>query len=326
MSDFVSFLFFTSLVFLIVGLNRPGVFKKLFKGRVLDRKFIFKVFGIPTLIFLVLISASAEPVLVNNSVNNIDKSAVETIAEIASGAEIVLTQEAGLVDAAIDSPFVEPNTSIASVSYLVTQVVDGDTIKILMNNQTETIRLIGIDTPETVDPRKPVQCFGQEASDRAKDILLGQKVILEADVTQGERDKYGRLLRYVFLEDGRLFNKLMISEGYAHEYTYNSNPYKYQLKFQEAERGARENQRGLWAESTCSGDTNQTSETTPTPVPVPASAPALEADYSSGPQVKKSTSGICHEKGSTYYDRTTNYRAFSSIEDCLASGGRLPKR
>lgn len=86
--------------------------------------------------------------------------------------------------------------------YKVSQVVDGNTIKVDLNGTIETIRLIGINTPETVDPRKPVECFGKEASDKAKALLSNTNVSLEADPTQGERDKYGRLLRYVFMEDG----------------------------------------------------------------------------------------------------------------------------
>lgn len=134
--------------------------------------------------------------------------------------------------------------------YEVIKVIDGDTITVKINGKTETIRLIGIDSPESVDPRKPVQCFGKEASDKAREILIGKKVSLEYDSTQGDKDKYKRLLRYVFLEDGTNFNKLMISEGYAHEYTYNTQ-YKYQDEFKEAEKNARENNRGLWAQGAC---------------------------------------------------------------------------
>lgn len=134
-------------------------------------------------------------------------------------------------------------------------VVDGDTIKVLMNGNTETIRLIGIDTPEVVDPRKPVQCFGREASNKAKEILNNKTVYLESDPTQGERDKYQRLLRYVWLEDNTNFNKLMISEGYAHEYTY-AVPYKYQTEFKQAEKEAETNNKGLWSPNTCNGITN----------------------------------------------------------------------
>ena len=128
----------------------------------------------------------------------------------------------------------------------VVRIIDGDTIDVQINNKMETVRLIGIDSPEIVDPRIPVQCFGSEASNYAKEILNNQTVKLEVDPTQGERDKYGRLLRFVFLPDGTNFNKLMISQGYAHEYTYKSNPYKYQSEFKNSEKEAREKGLGLW--------------------------------------------------------------------------------
>ena len=129
----------------------------------------------------------------------------------------------------------------------VLRVIDGDTIKVLINNKEDTVRLIGIDAPETTDPRTIVECFGKEASNKAKEILDGKTVTLESDPTQGNRDKYGRLLRYVFL-DNLNFNKLMLIQGYAHEYTYQSNPYKYQLEFIEAEKSAREQNLGLWSD------------------------------------------------------------------------------
>lgn len=144
------------------------------------------------------------------------------------------------------------------VDVRVTKVIDGDTIQVVIDSKKETIRLIGIDSPETVDPRKQVQCFGKEASVKAKSLLSDQSVKLESDSTQGERDKYQRLLRYVFLEDGTNFNKLMISEGYAHEYTYNM-PYKYQSDFKQAQKEAEENKRGLWADNACPTNTPQPS-------------------------------------------------------------------
>ena len=145
------------------------------------------------------------------------------------------------------------NTATSSsgyVYYSVLSVVDGDTIKIDLDGKAETLRLIGIDTPETVDPRKPVQCFGHEASNKAKELLLGKKVRIESDPTQGERDKYGRLLVYVYREDGLFYEKYMIEHGYAHEYTYNI-PYAYQSEFKSAEASARSAQLGLWAPETC---------------------------------------------------------------------------
>lgn len=140
--------------------------------------------------------------------------------------------------------------------YSVVSVVDGDTIKINISGTTTTLRLIGMDTPETLDPRKPVQCFGKEASNKAKELLSGKKVRIEKDSTQGELDKYGRTLAYVYREDGLFYNEHMIKTGYAHEYTYNL-PYKYQVELKAAEKYARENQLGLWAPTTCNGDTTQ---------------------------------------------------------------------
>jgi len=156
--------------------------------------------------------------------------------------------------------------------YKVLKVIDGDTIAVDIDGKEEVLRLIGINTPETVDPRKPVECFGKEASNKAKEILSGKSVALEADPSQGERDKYGRLLRYVFLEGGAIFNKLMITEGFAYEYTYNL-PYKYQAEFKQAEKEARLAKRGLWADDTCAGDVSKTTtETRIQPQPQPTIA------------------------------------------------------
>ena len=141
-------------------------------------------------------------------------------------------------------------------AYAVSKVIDGDTISIIKDGETVTLRLIGLDTPETVDPRKPVQCFGKAASDKAKEFLTGKTVRLEFDSSQGLLDKYGRTLAYVFLLNGTLFNEYMIAEGYGHEYTYNL-PYKYQKEFKEAQRRAREQKKGLWADDTCAGNTKK---------------------------------------------------------------------
>lgn len=135
--------------------------------------------------------------------------------------------------------------------YKVIKVVDGDTIKIAAPHVIETVRMIGVDTPETVDPRRPVGCFGKEASSFTKKILTNQNVKLESDVLSGDRDKYKRLLRYVILENGQNFNQTLIEEGFGHEYTYGSIPYKYQVEFKQAEIDAREGEKGLWAPNVC---------------------------------------------------------------------------
>ncbi|PIZ76026.1 hypothetical protein COY05_02850 [Candidatus Peregrinibacteria bacterium CG_4_10_14_0_2_um_filter_38_24] len=140
----------------------------------------------------------------------------------------------------------------APVVYVVTEVVDGDTIEI---NNSFKIRFIGVDTPETVDPTKPVQCFGTEASNIAKEKLLNQTVTLESDETQGDKDKYDRLLRYVILGDGTNFNKWLIENGYGHEYTY-KKAYKYQKEFKTSEKQAMDSNVGLWADNVCSEENN----------------------------------------------------------------------
>lgn len=154
-----------------------------------------------------------------------------------------------------EEPKDEPRSAPNKTYYPVAKVVDGDTLDVVIDGKTERLRLIGIDTPEVVDPRKTVQCFGVEASNKAKSLLAGKRVSLEQDTSQGERDKYGRLLAYVFLEDGVNFNEYMIAEGYAHEYTYRI-PYKYQVEFKAAQSRARDSQKGLWATSTCNGQTS----------------------------------------------------------------------
>ena len=108
----------------------------------------------------------------------------------------------------------------------VVRVVDGDTIKV---STGVTLRLIGIDTPETVDPRKPVQCFGG-SSLHAHQLLDNTSISLEYDASQGRLDRYGRTLAYVWMADGRMFDETMIADGFAHEYTYNL-PYRYQSEF-----------------------------------------------------------------------------------------------
>lgn len=134
--------------------------------------------------------------------------------------------------------------------HTVVRVVDGDTIVVDVHGVPTKVRLIGLDTPEAVDPRKSVQCFGEEASQEAHRMLDGQSVRLESDPSQDTYDKYGRTLAYVFLQDGTLFNKYMITEGFGHEYTYRI-PYTYQSEFKTAQREARAAGKGLWAPGAC---------------------------------------------------------------------------
>lgn len=134
--------------------------------------------------------------------------------------------------------------AIPAGSYKVLKITDGDTIQLEIDGEIEKIRLIGIDAPETAFTQ---ECFGKEATAYLKQLLTDQVVEIEFDPTQAERDKYGRLLLYIFL-DGVNINQAMIAQGYAHEYTYNT-PYKYQTDFVQAEKYARENNLGLWGDA-----------------------------------------------------------------------------
>ncbi len=151
------------------------------------------------------------------------------------------------------SAFFKKNTTLVREKAVVYYVTDGDTVKVKINDENFIVRLIGIDTPETKDPRKAVQCFGQEASAYTKKILLNQNIILESDSVSQNKDKYGRLLRYVFLSNGTNFNHQLIAVGYAYEYTYQSQLYRYRDDFKQAQKNARENKLGLWSDSACAG-------------------------------------------------------------------------
>jgi len=129
---------------------------------------------------------------------------------------------------------------------IVVKVIDGDTIKL---DNGQVIRYIGIDTPETVDPRKPIQCFGQEAAKKNEELVLNKKVILEKDIS--ETDRYGRLLRYVYV-DGLFVNLELVKQGYAYATSFPPDV-KHQADFSEAQSYARENNLGLW--SACKEDT-----------------------------------------------------------------------
>ncbi len=133
------------------------------------------------------------------------------------------------------------------------RVVDGDTLIIKKDGIRERLRLIGMDAPESVKPKNPVECFGKEASRHMSALVhkKGNEALFQADLSQGKRDRFGRLLGYIFLDGTNLAEK-MIRDGYAYEYTYRKdNPYQYQKIFQNAEREAKKEMRGLWAPGAC---------------------------------------------------------------------------
>jgi micrococcal nuclease len=141
----------------------------------------------------------------------------------------------------------------------VARVIDGDTIELADGRR---VRYIGIDTPETVDPSQPVGCYGKEASDRNSFLVEGKTVSLEKDIS--ETDRFGRLLRYVYVGD-EMINELLLSEGYAQVSTFPPDV-KYQDRFTALQQQARDTNRGLWG-----------------PACAPTAVPPAAAPPSSGP-------------------------------------------
>jgi len=132
----------------------------------------------------------------------------------------------------------------------VLDVVDGDTVTVRRDGAEVTVRLLGIDTPETVDPDEPVQCFGPQAAARAAELLTRQQVWLEPDPSQDLADRYGRELAYVWLSGDELVNLTLIAGGYAREYTFDRR-YRLQATFRGAQAAAEQARVGLWAPTAC---------------------------------------------------------------------------
>jgi len=131
------------------------------------------------------------------------------------------------------------------VAYPVVRVIDGDTIVINDGNEI-TVRLVGVDTPETVHPSKPVEYYGKEASRFTQNLLKGEKVYLVIDPQQGKTDRYGRTLAYIYrAPEGLFVNAEIIRQGYGHAYT--QYPFEYIEEFRQLEQLARQAQKGLWS-------------------------------------------------------------------------------
>lgn len=134
--------------------------------------------------------------------------------------------------------------AVDPAAYAISNFVDGDTIAISMNGGIEKVRFIGIDTPETHKPNTPVQCYGPAASAYTKTMIGNQRVRLEADSLGTNRDRYNRLLRYVYLPDGTLLNQKIIETGHGFYYPY--FPYSKSEDFKAAQASAKAANLGLW--------------------------------------------------------------------------------
>lgn len=270
----------------------------------MKRKYLYIIGGIVALFIIISVTGSKPE---QNTIQNTEQD-ISTVATT----KTVNTTETKT-----------PTTS--SQFYSVVSVVDGDTVKLNVEGKTETFRLIGMDTPETVDPRKEVQCFGVEASNKAKELLSGKKVRIETDATQGTYDKYNRLLGYVYLESGLFYNQYMIEQGYAHEYTYNT-PYKYQTEFKNAEKKAQADKAGLWSSSTCNGDTTKIASTNSTPTQTSNTTTNTNSCTIKG-NISSSKEKIFHVVGCGSYNKTVideskGEKWFCSEQEAINAGWR----
>lgn len=201
----------------------------------------------------------------------------------------------------------------------VQRVVDGDTVEL---STGEKVRLIGVDTPETVKPNHPVEPYGKEASDFSKQLLTGQKVTLKFDVEP--YDKYKRLLAYMYLQDGTFVNEKLVRDGYARIMTIPPNVANADL-FLEAEREARENNRGLWGKSA-----QNPSASTPSAEKPKQKASGSNQTPPEGKPIKGNINAkgdkIYHVPGSASYEQTKAEMWFATEEEAKAAGFRAPKR
>ncbi len=232
----------------------------------------------------------------------------------------------------------------------VSRVVDGDTIEISPAiDGVEDVRLIGVDTPETVDPGEEVEPYGRKASAFVAGKLTGEKVDLEFDIEK--TDQYDRLLAYVYA-DGGMFNEELVAKGYAQAYPYSPNT-KYEMRFEEAQREAKARDLGIWdlcleqqclladrgngigegsikcdlmAEESASPSASASasapadSSASAAPAGGGAVAPVSEDDCPSNAPIKGNQSGLYHVPGGSYYDVTNPEECFATTQDAEAAG------
>ena len=203
----------------------------------------------------------------------------------------------------------------------VVSVADGDTITVSIDGVNERIRLIGIDAPEL----RPAECFGRESADHAAELATGTSVALIADDSQDDRDRYGRLLRYVVLPDGTMLNGVLIRDGYAREFTYGA-PYRFQQEFRGYQELARATGTGVWSLS-CQQQSAIAATTSTTVGPAPA---APDPNCPIKGNVNSKGDRIYHVPGDDSYPDTVinpakGERWFCSTAEAEAAGWRAAR-
>jgi micrococcal nuclease len=204
---------------------------------------------------------------------------------------------------------------------VITRVIDGDTVEVTGGRK---VRFIGIDAPESVHPNQPTACFGSESARFAQSLLEGKRVHLEKDLS--ETDRYKRLLRYVWLGD-LLINEYLVKEGYAIASTYPPDV-KYQLIFSEAQKYARENNKGMWNSCNISKDAGSVFDTNTYPFKPSelGSSPIDEWNCPKNYPIKGNASSmIYHLPSGNNYKETKPEECFTTTTDARSAGYRQSK-
>jgi micrococcal nuclease len=201
-------------------------------------------------------------------------------------------------------------------AYPVTKVIDGDTFKVEYEGREETIRLLLVDTPETVHPSKPVQPFGQQASDFLKKKLTDQRVVLELDLS--ERDRYGRILAYAYDTEGNMINEILLEKGLARvAYIFPPNT-KYVDRFQAIQEKAREQEVGIWSiENYVTAEGFKSEDSAPK---------SVDPKCSIKGNINSDDEKIYHLPSGQYYERTKAEKMFCSEKEAEEAGFRRSKR
>lgn len=208
------------------------------------------------------------------------------------------------------------------ISAKVINVVDGDTLNVMINDKEETIRLLLVDTPETVHPTKPVQPFGPEASQFLKEQLNGKEVQVELGI--GERDKYGRLLAYVYV-DKEMVNKLLLEKGLARvAYVFEPNT-KYIDEFNSLQEQAQQDEIGIWSienyatnegfQTTINEDQNELNQSLP-----------VDEECTIKGNINSKGEKIFHTEQSPSYKMTKPEEMFCTEDEAIEAGYRAVKR
>ncbi|MBS4172261.1 thermonuclease family protein [Bacillus sp. FJAT-49736] len=224
--------------------------------------------------------------------------------------------------------------------------VDGDTVHVSIKGKDEDIRLLLIDTPETHKPGTPVQPYGPEASAYAEqELAVGTKVKLEEGVKGHERDKYGRLLAYIYLPNGKMYNEEVVKKGLARvAYIYEPNT-KHLKELKNDESYARKHKLGIWsipgyvtdrgynmdakgAAHTVSSSPNTSTQNSSNQSFKNNPADDKESNTSCKGKIKgNANSKIYHVPGGAFYDRTRdNIVWFCTESDAIKAGYRKSQR